>query len=931
MDNKQTKAQFFRIVIWLIYLTANLLLILTMQPDEYRLFCSACLLIFSAVVTWGTLDKRVSQKVLSYIIMACVMTNNIIDSIVHHNINYVIIVLFGCCTLFSIFKDEILVLVQGIGSLLLILYHVFITKNIDVSIPEEMRIALLSSLGIIGISCYLSQYIRNWKKTEASFKQLADSAMAAEQSKSDFLANMSHEIRTPMNAIVGMCELILREHDISSTVREYCFNIQNSGRSLLSIINDILDFSKIESGKMDLIEEEFNIASTLNDVINMAIARMGDKKLELVVHADPDLPKGLLGDEVRIRQVMINLITNAVKYTQKGVVVLKVSQTRHEYGINLTFSVKDSGIGITEENLEKLFTSFQQVDTKKNRSVEGTGLGLAISKRFVTQMGGFISVSSKYGKGSEFKVVIPLKVADKEPFILIKSATPAVAAGYVDLAKFEDAIIAEEYWKMLSALGGQLHISLSIYKQFDRLKARINRGGVTHCFIAREEYLHDKAYFDNLSSQIEVIVIQDRLNAVPIPLGIKCVYKPFYALPIAAILNNENIIQNLGEAKKNTISFTAPMARVLIVDDNITNLQVAAGLMRPYHMQVTTAGSGIDAIRLLRSKDYDLVFMDHMMPGMDGVETTQKIRQMGDAYFRDIPIIALTANAIGGIKNMFLNSGFQDFMPKPIELSTLDRILKNWLPKGLQKKQSEQEQIHEYKQPEDAAVQNDTALQPQAAMPETCLEGLVDLKTGMHYTGNSMEIYRQILTVYLNGGLEKAAKIKNLYEQKDWKNYVIEVHALKSSSLSIGAKELSELAKEMEYAGKAGNYQAIHEKTEEMLTLYDAVIHAGKRYLGLDNDTIPDSKEPQKTLPEIDKEKLLEFINTIQEAGENFDSEAMTAACDEASKYIWDGKELKPYFDKVKEFIEAFDYEQACETAAAILQQLAIYTGGRKD
>ncbi len=925
MKTTQTQDLHFRIILWLLYLLANLMLLLTMPQDEHRLFCSGCLLAFSGIVTLAVFNRHVSLKLLSYIFMACVMANNVIDSVLHQNIHYVIIVLFGCCTLFSIFKDELLVLVHGAASLALVLYHIAVTGYIDISVPRELRIAVLSCLGIVGISGYLCGHIRVQKKKEEELKQLAESAMDAERSKSDFLANMSHEIRTPMNAIVGMCEMILREGDISSTVREYCFNIQNSGRSLLSIINDILDFSKIESGKMEFIEDEFNPASTLNDVINMSLARLGDKKLEIVVNVDPDLPKGLLGDEIRIRQILINLMTNAIKYTRQGVVSLKITQTRHDYGINLTIRVKDSGIGITPENLEKLFTSFQQVDTKKNRSVEGTGLGLAISKRLITQMGGFISVSSEYGKGSEFKVVLPLKVSDPSPFIMVKSKKPIFAASYVDLSKFQDKNVVEAYGQLISEIGNQLHISLTAYQTFDRLKARIDRGGLTHCFIGRSEYLSQKEYFEKLAEQMDVILIQDRINAVHVPLRIKCVYKPFYALPIAAILNNESIIENLGEAKGRSVNFTAPEARILVVDDNVINLQVAEGLMRPYHMQVITAESGSEAIRLLHSKDIHLIFMDHMMPEMDGVETTQKIRQMEGEYYHSVPIIALTANAVGGVKKMFLESGFQDFMPKPIELSTLDKMLKTWLPDSLQKKMTAMEESPA-EQPPDIPLEEDD-----------CLKGLIDTKLGLFYTGGNTQAYLSILSSYLDKGTEKLEKIRGLWAQQEWKNYVIEVHALKSSSLSIGAKQLSELAKELEAAGKGENYRTIEEKTEALLELYDKVINAGKTYLehtnakpdpgqapgsGQHNDIAAWGTEgTQDALAEIDTAQLAQIIECLKEAGDAFDSEAMEAACEEASAYRCRGRELKPYFDKVRQCIEDFEYEEACRIAASILQQ----------
>ncbi|MCC8042210.1 MAG: response regulator, partial [Oscillospiraceae bacterium] len=531
------------------------------------------------------------------------------------------------------------------------------------------------------VMCIISNYqiMTNRRRQE----ELVESANAANQAKGNFLANMSHEIRTPMNAIVGMCEIILRESDISDSVRENCYNIQSSGRSLLSIINDILDFSKIESGRIEIIEDEFNIASMLNDVINMAVTRNGDRPLEIIVMADPDIPIGLIGDEMRIKQVMINLVTNAIKFTNEGSVTISVEQTKQEYGINLNVSVKDSGIGISPENLEKLFTSFQQVDTRKNRAVEGTGLGLAISKRLITKMGGFINVSSVYGEGSEFRFVIPLKVSSPQPFIAVKEADKVRAAGYFKLNKFKNPSVSNSYRKMLRQIGDQLHVDFSWKKSLDALKKAVDETVATHCFIGKEEYLEDKPYFDELCKRIEVIVIQGRQNSVAVPRPMKCIYKPFYTLSAATVLNNEYLSANLSEGRREIAGFVAPRARILVVDDNALNIKVAVGLMRPYHMQIMTADSARVAISYLRSKDIDLVFMDHMMPEIDGVEATKMIRVMEGDYYKKLPIIALTANAVGGAREMFLQSGFNDFLAKPIELSALDRVLKTWLPESL--------------------------------------------------------------------------------------------------------------------------------------------------------------------------------------------------------------------------------------------------------
>ncbi|MGN0641820.1 MAG: ATP-binding protein [Huintestinicola sp.] len=768
------------------------------------------------------------------------------------------------------------------------------------------------------ISCiYINYTIWAAKKKQAA---LIEMATQASSTKSDFLANMSHEIRTPLNAVVGMCELILRENDISDTVRDYCFNIQNSGRSLLSIINDILDFSKIESGKMELISEEFNIASTINDVINMALTRKGDKPIELIVKCDPDIPTGLVGDELRIRQVMINLVTNAIKFTSRGCVIIRVSQTKHDYGINLSVSVSDTGIGISPENLEKLFSSFQQVDTKKNRSVEGTGLGLAISKKLITSMGGFVNVSSVYGSGSEFRFVIPLKVSDSKPFISIKEPEKIKAACYIDMTKFVMPRVAKEYASLISELKTGLNTDFDLFDSFAALERAVSEKKYTQIFTGREEYTANRSFFESFPEDTEIVLVQDRLNAIELPNRMKCIYKPFYALTAASVFNNEKLLVNINERRNSTIRFVAPKARVLVVDDNVINLKVAVGLMRPYHMQVLTVDSGRAAISMLRSKDIDIVFMDHMMPEMDGIEATKAIRSMEGSYYKNLPIIALTANAVNGVRDMYIEAGLNDFIAKPIELSALDRVLKTWLPRELIKAPSRGDRAP------DSRNRRKTDKPKENAKAADNSE-LLNTETGVFYTGGDMEAYNEILEVYVRKAQEKHDQIQKLFEEKSWKNYIIEVHALKSSSLTVGSKPLSELAKELELAGKAGNYSLIEEKNDAMLEMYLKVAAIGRERLKLDEPPAEEAvAEPQNTadLEEISAEKVKAFIEKIKAACEAFDGDEVSNICTEASAYALGGTALKPLFDEIKAEADDFEYDSAAEKAAAVPGKLNI-------
>lgn len=567
--------------------------------------------------------------------------------------------------------------------------------------------------------------------------EMKKSADAANQAKSDFLANMSHEIRTPMNAIIGMSELIIEE-SVGRKVYDFACDIKVASQNLLSIINDILDISKIESGKIELSEVDYYIEPMLLEVSSMINLSVAEKGLILKKDFDDNLPYKLHGDNLRVRQVLINILTNAVKYTNKGYIDLSVTFEHIDTGyIKLIMTVADTGIGIKPTDLEQIFENFAQVDTKKNREIQGTGLGLAITKNLCSLMGGDIRVESEYGKGSKFTITVVQKVVD-----------------YTTI--FENPKTNED---------------------------------------VKKEH-----------------------------------FKPF----------------------------KAPEARILLVDDNKINLKVAQGLIKPYEFQVDEAANGYEAISMVQENDYDIIFMDHMMPEIDGVETTRRIRELGV----DSPIIALTANALKEVEAMFLANGFQDFVSKPVERKVLTEKLEKWIPDEKKSYEDESERPHKKEDGGHEGGGTSSGMRMFAAESINFMEGVAKSPLGM-------EGYIELLALYFEEGKSKIKLIKELASEKDYVNYTIEVHALKSASYNVAATQLGDMAKEHEMAGREGRNEFIDENVETLVALYNKVLKEVKTILDINGVGRAENTKPKREITP-DETKLM--IQDILLSVENFKS-----------------------------------------------------------
>ncbi len=673
-------------------------------------------------------------------------------------------------------RQELLALVVLIGG---------ITLN-------KLGLVLWESFDLFSISvciyCFIKIkiYLDFYSKVEKDLKKLTENleqkiaertaeltvtkekAEAATIAKSEFLAQMSHEIRTPMNAIIGMSDL-MRTDNLDEIQKRYFYDIKRMSRSLLHIINDILDFSKIESGKFEICPVHYNFYTLIDNIASMLSFSAKSKDLDFNLSIDPNIPQVLYGDEIRIRQIITNLTNNAIKYTKEGFVCLTVKIVKGKYGMEmLSIEVKDSGIGIKESDLPKLFDSFEQLDLRKNRSIVGTGLGLAISKRLADMMNGRITVSSEYGVGSAFTFYIPLILGDEK---------------LVEIAQISQTV---------------------------------------------------------------------------------------YGLDV----------------------------RALVVDDNSVNIVVAMGVLDIHNIVPHAANSGFEAIELVKKNNYDIIFMDHMMPEMDGVETTKRIRELSPAA-KKIPIIALTANAVSGTREFLMSQGLDDFVTKPIERDSLNIVLAKWLPS---------EKIT-YDKPDSKKTVEDVRSEYEDSLMEglSCIYGL-NLQQGLSYVNDRMEIYIKVLQQFIFESNKSVAKLREYQRNWDIQNYAIEAHGIKGALKNIGAEELAGIAFVLEMAGKNREVDIISERTAELCEN----IESFTRSIGSVLESTHKGEESSAKKEAVTKEQLDEIFGSLYNAcilGDGVTADGIA----ERLKCITFNPQTDMLIEEILELIASMDFDIVCE------------------
>ncbi len=880
---------------------------------------------------------------------------------------------------FSMFDKKRLLLMTAVLYVVELMYHWLVLGTItpDMKDTEVVRLVLgvCVTVGAISIARYR---INRRLETRRDFDKTLRELETAGRQNAVFLSNVSHELRTPINMVIGISEVVL-EKEKSPEIKKDMLSVQLAGKRMSTLINNMLDYTEIVEGTLTPSMHEYMITSVLNDVITMSVMQGGSSPLEMVFDIDPKVPAVMMGDSEKITHVLKIIVENSIKFTEEGGINVCVGCRKESYGVNLTIDIYDTGIGMTDSQMNQMFDDFYQADTGSSRLASGLGLGIPIARGLLHAMGGFIHFESKDRQGLEAHIAIPQVVVDDSPAVSLDNPEKLCIACYFRPERFSCDEVRGYYDKLIYHLVDGLGIEGYQAHNFEGLLKLLDTHPLTHVFIAQTEYEGNMDYYEGLSQKLRVGVIVDRDYEPKKNSRLMIIRKPFFALSIANLLNGEADENEFEEAQAaGRKPFSCKGVRVLAVDDEEMNLVVAKGVLGSYGIQVDTCQSGKEALERCGNTPYHMIFLDHMMPGFDGVETLRRIREMNGGMYEDLPVVALTANTISGAREMFRNEGFTEFIPKPIERTVLERVLRKSLPeecieynptpspaekmrqgtedvKEIPEIQNEPESVeslseasqselsemtpeelkagqelaemllgminketgHEEPEPEEVRLEEteiepepeevrleeteiepdpeeiqleETEIEPEpeevrleetetepepeeiqleetetepepeeVRLEETEIEPELEeiqleetetepeleaiepeedeefprfaplkqaglnVKLGMDYCCGEEDFYKEMLDTFQKHSREKEVELLTLYKTGNWEDYIIKVHALKSTSLTIGAEGLSELARAIEQAGKAGNMDFVHRNHLKLLLLYEEV------------------------------------------------------------------------------------------------------------
>lgn len=786
-DDKRVKKVVF--YVYILFATYFIMMFYRFQKAPMFVIVTLATMLISFLVTF---IRKTTVKIHGLCMSGCLFAIVAMYGLIPGEHNRLTDMFLAAAVVVSLYQKMELNIFMLISTIVYYLYMVLAGRYISQTGSFDVSETILDLLIILIGSLMLLVVIAWNKQLQVRLKQKAEEAETAANSKSAFLANISHEIRTPLNAILGMNELVLRESR-QPHIKEYAMYIKNSGKSLLTIISDILDLSKIESGKVYLVNENYSLSSLVEDVERSIQKRIMEKGLELKIYIEPELHENLKGDEVRIKQIIMNLLTNAVKYTEKGEVRLYITGNVVDNKQSLTIEVSDTGIGMRSEDMDKLFTNFERLDLKRNRSVEGTGLGLPITKNLLVAMGGDITVSSVYGEGSTFTATVGQEIVNEEQI--------------------------GDYRKK--------------YK----------------------EKLHHEVRYQE--------------------------------------------------------SFHAEDARILVVDDNEVNLKIVVGLAKNTKLQIDTALSAAEGLKLIRQHSYQLLLIDHMMPEMDGIEMLQHVKTMDGGIYKDILAVAITANALSGAKQTYLDAGFCGYLSKPIDPERFEQIIKDNLP---------QEYVTECGDGNgDTATEGqETDGTPDPKQAEEWSIPGIDIAKALSYIGGSRELYISLLRTYLDGSEERIRKLEECKNKEDIFNYDITIHGLKGISASIGADSMAAAAAGLEEACKDPQTAMayIQMNHDQAVSQYRELLEQIKKWLA---NMETDGKIEKEAVTNI--AEMLTIISDLKTAVFEYKEKAACTCLERLYKTeipeLADEMGAKYYgiLDKLYQYVSDYDMDKAYELA----------------
>ena len=684
-----------------------------------------------------------------------------------------------------------------------ILFRVFVSYG-----TLDSFLALKTGLNLLLViitSIMLTRMLSTYANTERFFLDRIGDLETETKSAGDFLANVSHELRTPINAVTGLTDLCI-EKEKDPVIKRDLQSVSEAGVRVAGQISDILDYSEIERDKLTVNPDEYTMSSLLGDLVaELRPYKRAD--LELVIDVDPSLPEIMRTDTGKLKKILWHVIVNGLKYTRDGGVYVYITYTRQSYGMNLCVDVTDTGIGMTEEERERAFDRFYQSDSGRTRTIGGLGLGLSIVKGFVRSLGGFLTIETKEQKGTTVHICIPQGIVSNSECMSVRERDRLILGTFFQYSKYPNPDVRDYYDNMIRNTARGLRLSVHRIDSMEDLEIQMRQTRFTHIITGAEEYRLNESRFNELAGKLILVIVCDDDFVLPEDSMAVTIRKPFYCFPLVNVLNMDR--EDLREGPKRMY---LNGIRALVVDDEPMNLTVATRIFRRYGMTVDTALSGQEAIDICKRKKYDIIFMDHMMPQMDGVETARRIRAEAGLGRQDTAFVALTANAVSTAREMFMAEGFNGFVSKPVVMSELERVLKGIFP------------VSAITYGEDVPAE---ALEMEEAFKKDELDilrdGGITVENGLDYCMGDRELYKEVLIEYALDGEIKKTELEGYMGDRSWDDFRIRVHAVKSSSKTIGAEKLFRSAEMLEEASRDHKEETIMLLYPEFLTEYNRV------------------------------------------------------------------------------------------------------------